>query len=209
MFSVTDRLPANVDHELIPPGEFLSEIPMSINNFYDKILSDGAVGGQNKTLLSETIHDDWNVRPNPLNIEEGTGPGINGLAGIAGLFATIMPDMRFDRRLNLLNCDKVVVLCKISGTITNALPGASELPMFPGIPVEKLIGKKFESMALDIQTIVDGKIKQSYHIEDWVTGLQQLLNGTPAPDFGFDQDYLDFDGIAGRKITAYENSQKV
>ena len=51
MFSVTDRLPANVDHKLIPPGEFLSEIPMSINNFYDKILSDGAVGGQNKTLL--------------------------------------------------------------------------------------------------------------------------------------------------------------
>ena len=47
------------------------------------------------------------------------------------------------------------------------------------------------------------------YIEDWVTGLQQLLNGTPAPDFGFDQDYLDFDGITGRKITAYENSQKV
>ena len=192
MFSVSDRLPANVDHELIPPGEFLSEIPMSINNFYDRILSDGAVGGQNKTLLSETIHDDWNVRPNPLNIEEGTGPGINGLAGIAGLFATIMPDLKFERKQTLINFDKVVVLSLVSGTVTNPLPGQSELPLFPGIPVESLIGKRFETLALDIQTIVDGKIKQSFHVEDWATALNQMLNDTPPPDFGLDRNYTDF-----------------
>ena len=47
-------------------------------------------------------------------------------------------------------------------------------------------------MALDIHKIVDGKVKQSYHIEDWQTALAQMLNGTPAPDFGFDRAFIDF-----------------
>ena len=84
------------------------------------------------------------------------------------------------------------VFSEISGTIAGALPGFNEVPQFPGIPVEKLIGKKFKSMALDIHKIVDGKVKQSYHIEDWQTALAQMLNGTPAPDFGFDRAFIDF-----------------
>ena len=32
----------------------------------------------------------------------------------------------------------------MSGTVAGALPRSNKLPQFPGIPVEKLIGKKFD-----------------------------------------------------------------
>ena len=83
-------------------------------------------------------------------------------------------------------------MSKNSGTVARALPGSNELTQFTGVPVKKLIGKKFHTLTLDIHKIVDGKIKQSFHIEDWQTALAQMLNGTPAPDFGFDRAYIDF-----------------
>ena len=97
-----------------------------------------------------------------------------------------------ERKATLVHEDKVIVLSKISGTIAGALPDFNELPQFPGIPVEKLIGKKFETIALDIHKIVDGKIKQTYHVEDWQTAAGQMLIGTPVPDFGFDREFIDF-----------------
>ena len=44
----------------------------------------------------------------------------------------------------------------------------------------------------DIHKIVDGKIKQTYHIEDWQTAAGQMLNGTPVPDFVFNWEFIDF-----------------
>ena len=49
------------------PGRLLSEIPQSIKNFYDKMLSDPSGAGQNLTLIGETFHTDWQSRPNGLN----------------------------------------------------------------------------------------------------------------------------------------------
>ena len=88
--------------------------------------------------------------------------------------------------------DRVTVLSKMSGTIPRKLPqGFEEIPFFPGIPLQKVLGKKIETMALDIQFIKDGKIKQSYHIEDFATAADQVVNGEPPPDFGFDDDYIN------------------
>jgi len=108
------------------------------------------------------------------------------------LFCQIDTLKKNENKAKLLHEDKVIVLSKISGTIARALPDSNDLPQFPGIPFKKLIGKKFQTLALDIHKIVDGKIKQSFHIEDWQTALAQMLNGTPAPDFGFDRAYIDF-----------------
>ena len=50
-------------------------------------------------------------------------------------------------------------------------------------------------MSLDfgqIHKIVDGKIKQSYHIEDWHTALEQMLYEKEAPCFGLYPDYTNF-----------------
>ena len=103
-----------------------------------------------------------------------------------------MPDLKVEAKATILHEDKVIVLEQISGTIARAPPRLREFPQFPGIPVEKLIGKKFETIAIDIHKIVDGKIKQSYHIEDWQTAAGQMLNETPVPDFGFDRAFIDF-----------------
>ena len=54
------------------------------------------------------------------------------------------------------------------------------------------LGKYFETLALDIQVISGGKIKQSWHIEDWSTALDQALYDKPIPDFGLDDAYITY-----------------
>ena len=189
---LTGRAPANLDWPEVGHGKFLTEVPQTVYDFYKRELSDGLGEGQNLTILASTHHEDWNVRPNPLNIVEGTGPNIAGLKGLTGLFATIIPDLIFAPQKMWLHEDKVVVLIKVSGTIAGAPPGMNEIPLWPGIDPEKLKGKKFETLALDCHRIIDGKIKQSYHIEDWQQAADQMLNGKPVPDFGLDEKYLQF-----------------
>ena len=74
--------------------------------------------------------------------------------------------------------------------------------MFPGIPSEKLLGKKFVMRAMDLQTIRNGKIKHELHIEDYPAALHQMLNDEPVHDFGFTEDFLmDFEFRKTRYIT--------
>jgi len=47
-------------------------------------------------------------------------------------------------------------------------------------------------MVLEVHCIRDGKLKQTYRVEDWSTALQQMIHGHPAPDFGFDRNFIDF-----------------
>ena len=54
--------------------QFIS-LPKSIENFYDKILSNPGTHGQNLSLIRETVADDWNERPNVLNPSMGIGAG--------------------------------------------------------------------------------------------------------------------------------------
>merc|ERR1711990_1415014 len=81
----------------------------------------------------------------------------------------------------------VIVLSKMSGTIQNIgkiYDGQkeNEISFLPGIPAEKFMGKRFETMHLAMHCIRDGKIKQNYHIEDWSTAIHQMLYNRPAPD---------------------------
>merc|ERR1712008_525435 len=68
----------------------------------------------------------------------------------------------------------------------------NEISFLPGIPAEKFMRKRFETMHLAVHCIRDGKIKQTYHIEDWSTAIHQMLYNRPAPDFGFERDFVDF-----------------
>merc|ERR1711988_53563 len=187
-----DRPDANLNQPEFIHGNFLKEIPESINNFYENILSDASGGGQDVSVLSKSVHDDWNDIPEPFNPIEGKGPGLDGLKMIAGLFASAIPDLKWKKVHAFHHCDRVIVLSKISGTVAGAPPGFDEIPIFPGIPVEKLVDKKFETLALHLHRIVDGKMKQNFHIEDWATAVDQMVNDKPPPDFGLDSGYLNF-----------------
>ena len=127
--------------------------------------------------------------PNPLDPTGDSGPGIEGFKAFCSLTASLVPDFKFERKLTLIFGDRITLMSKLSGTISN-IEGFPELPMFPGIPSEKLLGKKFDMRAIDIQIIRDGIIKQEYHIEDWSAALDQMLNGNPPRDFGLDEDFI-------------------
>ena len=49
------------------PGEILLDVPESLKNFYDKIISDPLGQGQNETLVNSVFNPDWQVRINNLN----------------------------------------------------------------------------------------------------------------------------------------------
>ena len=81
---------------------------------------------------------------------------------VVGGFAKSIPDMKFDIKEVLVSGDRVIVRGEVSGT-----PAGD----FFGVPHS---GKSFRIMAIDIQTIKDGKIARTYHLENWLSALGQL-----------------------------------
>ena len=182
----TGRDGGTLDWPCVKKGETLKEVPQCIYNLYDKILSDSNGGGQNNTLLLETMHRDSIVRPRQsiLGVE-----GIAGLKAITTFFGRVMPDIKYETQRMWIHEDKVIVLSKVSATnVKGAPPGFRFIPSFPGVNPKKLIGKKFETLGISVHRIVDGRIKQTYHIDEWQLAVDQMLSNRPAPDFDFYSD---------------------
>ncbi len=77
-------------------------------------------------------------------------------------FATSIPDMTFDIKEVLVAGDRVIVRGEVRGTPAGELFGVPHT------------GKGFRIMAIDIQTISDGKIARTFHMENWLSALGQL-----------------------------------
>jgi ketosteroid isomerase-like protein len=77
-------------------------------------------------------------------------------------FANSIPDMKFDIKEVLVAGDRVIVRGEVTGTPAGELFGAPHT------------GKSFRIMAIDIQTVRDGKIARTFHIENWLSALGQL-----------------------------------
>ena len=77
-------------------------------------------------------------------------------------FANSIPDMKFDIKEVLVAGDRVVVRGEVTGTPAGDLFGVPHT------------GKSFSVMTIDIQTIKDGKIAKTYHMENWLSALAQL-----------------------------------
>jgi predicted ester cyclase len=99
-----------------------------------------------------------------------TGEGVGDSWGrdvsikVIGSFATSIPDMKFEIKEVLIAGNRVIVRGEVSGTPAGALFGG----LIPHT------GKSFRIMALDIQTIESGKIRKTYHMENWFAALTQL-----------------------------------
>ena len=144
--------------------------------------------GQNDQLIGSIMAKDWQSRPNLLN-SSGTGPGRDNFKSLTGALNMFMPNIKFERKQNLLCGDKVVVVSKVTGTVNNPA-NVEEVPLFPGIPAERVVGKSFETMAIDLHLIKNGRMKQAWHVEDWATALAQMVNGSPTPDLGFNPNFV-------------------
>ncbi len=77
-------------------------------------------------------------------------------------FANSIPDMKFDIKEVLVAGDRVIVRGEVTGTPAGDLFGVPHT------------GKGFRIMAIDIQTIRDGKIAKTFHMENWLSALGQL-----------------------------------
>ncbi len=80
---------------------------------------------------------------------------------ITGLGQAI-PDLKFDMKEVLISGDRVTVIGEVSGT--------------PAIDLYGVVhsGKSFRMMTVDVQTIRDGKLYRTAHMENWLNALNQL-----------------------------------
>jgi ketosteroid isomerase-like protein len=77
-------------------------------------------------------------------------------------FAATIPDMTFAIHEVLVAGDRIVVRGEVAGTPSGDLFGVPHS------------GKSFRIMAVDIQTIRDGRIAKTYHMENWLSAIGQL-----------------------------------
>ena len=77
-------------------------------------------------------------------------------------FANSIPDLKFDIKEVLVAGDRVIVRGEVTGTPAGELFGVPHT------------GKSFKIMAIDIQTIKDGKVAKTFHMENWLSALAQL-----------------------------------
>ena len=108
-------------------------------------------------LLAEAAHPDY--KSHHTNEDWLTRDQLAGV--FKGLGATI-PDLRWKIMDILTIGDQIVVRGESTGTPTGK---------FWGTPPT---GRGFKTMAIDIFTVRDGKLASAYHIENWMTALEQM-----------------------------------
>jgi predicted SnoaL-like aldol condensation-catalyzing enzyme len=89
------------------------------------------------------------------------------LTDVFKMIGAAVPDLRWTIEDIQAFGAQIVVRGKATGTPTGELWGA------------KPTGKSFNTMAIDIFTVKNGKLASAYHVENWVGALQQIAHGGP------------------------------
>lgn len=110
-----------------------------------------------KGLLSKAAHADY--KSYSTNEDWLTR---DQLASVFEMLGKTVPNLRWTIEDIRTFGDQIVVRGKATGTPTGELFGA------------KPTGKSFNTMALDVFTVRDGKLASAYHVENWMTALQQI-----------------------------------
>lgn len=84
------------------------------------------------------------------------------LAEVFRSIGTAVPDLRWSVRDIQVFRDQIVVRGQAIGTPNKEFWGA------------KPTGKGFNTMAIDVFTVRNGKLASAYHVENWVSALQQI-----------------------------------
>ena len=108
-------------------------------------------------LLAQAAHPDY--KSYHTNDESLTR---DQLAGIFKGMGSILPDLRWTIEDIMTIDDQIIVRGRATGTPTGEFWGA------------KPTGKSFNTMAIDVFTVRDGKLASCYHIENWMAALEQL-----------------------------------
>ena len=134
------------------PAFAATQISETVKLFYQ------AISSNQPELLDQVLAPDWeDVPPN-----QGQAPGRDGFKPLITGFNKTFAGLKVTNDDIIESGDKVVVRSTIEGT---------QAGEFAGFPSK---GKSFKIMAIDIQTIRDGKIARTYHLENWLSAVRQL-----------------------------------
>ena len=74
----------------------------------------------------------------------------------------------------------VAVIGTVEATLADGLRQSS-VPNFPGVPAEQLSGKSFTVPIIDVHLMEGGRIKRTWHVEDWAAAVSQMVGGKSVP----------------------------
>ena len=131
-------------------------IPPAVTEFYRDALR-ARPGGDPAAVLERLLADDFRSR----NSQE-----VKDKATLQRQFAGLwkmMPDLKFEPQEMLAAGDRVIVRSVASGS-----------PSGPFMGVETDGSRSFRIDTIDIHRVVDGRIAEVFHVEDWMSALRQL-----------------------------------
>lgn len=135
-----------------------------VEAFYELISSTG----DDSTLADRAalvIAPKWNAEPDML-----TGDGLSGFVSTFSQYHYAIPDMQWaPQEILRSGSNRYIARCVGTGT-----------PVFDFLHLGDSFkpGSSFKIMTIDIHTVKNGKIVQTYHTEDWKTAMQQLQGMT-------------------------------
>ena len=108
-------------------------------------------------LLAQAAADDYRSY-----FTNETWVGREELADIMTSMGATIPNLSWSIEDIFVHGDRIVVRGRTQGTPVATFNGVEPT------------GKSFDSMAIDIFTVRDGKLANCYHIENWAAAVQQL-----------------------------------
>ncbi|MEQ9258823.1 MAG: ester cyclase [Roseovarius sp.] len=126
-----------------------------IRSFYADLLTTPA--DATGEMVRSVVAEDWVSIPTPRG-----GEGAEGLVKTLAAFGEVVPDLTWEPQEILQDGNRYIVRGKATGT-----------PAVPFLGIDPS-GKSFEIMSIDIHTVENGRIVQSYHVEEWLTAKYQL-----------------------------------
>ena len=130
----------------------------TVQTFYDFLSNPGSEAHAN-AFMSATAAD-WQSIGN----YSGKNKSPEMLVAQMGGFAKLIPDLHWAVEEILQDGNRFVVRGRATGTPKGPLFGVDGQ------------GKSFDILTIDIHTVENNKITQSYHVEDWAGALRQLGN---------------------------------
>lgn len=148
-------LVATVAVTLISVPAFADDLA-TVRSFYEDLLTIPA--DATAEAVRAVVAEDWKSTPTPLG-----GPGAEGFLTTLGAFGGLIPDLKWEVQEIWQDGDTYIVRGIATGT-----------PQGPFLGVDPATGKSFEIMSIDVHRVEDGRLKESYHIEEWLTAIRQL-----------------------------------
>ena len=145
----------NSDHQPAAAPLTLTEAQRIVAPLYDALNEPGKKDVA--ALLAKAAHFDY--RSYHTNEDFLTR---DQLADVFTNLGATVPDLHWEIKDIQTIGDQVVVRGEATGTPASEFWGA------------KPTGKGFKTMALDIFTVKNGKLASCYHVENWMTALQQI-----------------------------------